>query len=249
MNFGFNKQYSNKLKIEQIKSAIIQNKQKYNDNIQKFKNIDLDTRKKIESIILKAKDIISNELLPIIKSTNELLEGNIFMFHHTTNYTNEFFEKQVNFVLLAQEPNINSILEIGFNAGFSTLLMLLTNDKVKITCVDICEHKYTKPCYNKLKEMFGDRITLIPGSSVTIVPTLIENIYDMIHIDGCHLENIAELDIQNSLRLCKSGTILIMDDTNGEVLYNLWMKYVKLYNLLNSNKFINSIYHNIKIYP
>ena len=82
---------------------------RYNQEIlmskdQAFVNI---YRKKIESIILKAKDIISNELLPIIKSTNELLEGNIFMFHHTTNYTNEFFEKQVNFVLLSQEHSIS----------------------------------------------------------------------------------------------------------------------------------------------
>jgi len=200
--------------------------------------------------INEAKNIINNDLLPIINKLNERLEGNIFMSSHS-NYNNDFFDKQVNVVIAARRKSINNVLEIGFNAGFSALLMLLTNKNIKMTCVDIWEHSYSKPCFNKLKEIFGDRIELIPGSSVDILPTLIGNTYDLIHIDGCHLVDIAEIDIQNSLKLSKSGTILIMDDTDHKSLKDLWYKYVKNYNLFGfyPGNFVNTNYHDLKSFP
>ncbi len=221
------------------------------NHVRKYSFLSEKEKQEIQEIIHKAKNIISNDLLPIIKSLGEPLEGNIFMFHHTTEYTNEFFDKQVNFILAAKKQNINDVLEIGFNAGFSTLLMLLTNKNLKITCVDICEHLYTKICFKKLQEIFGDRLELLPGSSIEVVPTLIENTYDLIHIDGCHLVTVAELDIINSLKLCKSGTLLIMDDTQDSELYNLWYKYVTKCNLqdIPEGNFVKTKYHNIKMYP
>jgi len=86
--------------------------------------------------INEAKNIINNDLLPIINKLNERLEGNIFMSSHS-NYNNDFFDKQVNVVIAARRKSINNVLEIGFNAGFSALLMLLTNKNIKMTCVDI----------------------------------------------------------------------------------------------------------------
>jgi len=212
--------------------------------------IDDETKNNIHIIINKAKNIITNELLPIIKKLNEPLEGNIFMLHNTTEYTDKYIDKQINFILASKRKNINSVLEIGFNAGFSTLLILLSNENIKITCVDICEHSYTKHCFNKLRNIFGNRIELISGSSVDILPTLIGNTYDLIHIDGCHLVNIAELDIQNSFKLSKSGTILIMDDTDYKPLYNLWMKYVINFKLLTfyPGNFVKTIYHDLKVF-
>lgn len=232
-------------------SNFLQKQIQKNNHIKKYGILPEKLKQEIQEVINKAKIIITNELLPIIKSVNEPLEGNIFMFHQTTEYTSEFFDKQVNFILATKRQNINTILEIGFNAGFSTLLMLLTNDNVKITCVDICEHNYTKLCFLKLKEIFGDRLKLIPGSSIDIVPTLNGNTYDLIHIDGCHLVDIAEQDIQNSLKLCKSGTIMIMDDTQDAELFDLWSKYAKQFNLISFDfgNFIETQYHNIKKYP
>lgn len=205
---------------------------------------------KINQIIKKTQNFINEQLLPIIKNTGEKLEGNIFMYHETTNYTNDFIDKQINFILTASSPNINNILEIGFNSGFSALLMLLSNPNLKITCIDICCHKYAILCFQKMKEIFGDRIDLLIGNSVNVLPTLKGNTYDMIHIDGCHLVNIAEMDIKNSLQLCKSGTILIMDDTDNINLLNVWSKYSMEYNLLNyDNNYVKNIYHDIKVFP
>jgi predicted O-methyltransferase YrrM len=232
-------------------NVLQKNKKRIAKHYNKYSFLSEKTKQEIQEIITNAKKIISNDLLPIIRNLNEPLEGNIFMFHNTIEYTNEFFDKQVNIILSTKNENINNILEIGFNAGFSTLLMLLTNKNLKITCVDICEHIYTKLCFQKLQDIFGNRLELLPGSSIEIVPTLIGKKYDLIHIDGCHLVNIAELDIIHSLKLCKSGTLIIMDDVVMPELHNLWYKYVTNYNLqeIKKGNFINTKYHDIKIYP
>jgi len=181
----------------------------------------------VETIINKTKQIISEKLMPIINSIGEPLEGNIFMKHHTSKYTDVDFHinKVNNICIVAMDPNVENVLEIGFNAGFSTLLMLLSNENLKITCVDICSHQYTIPCYEILKTIFGDRIHLIPGDSMKTLPSLNDK-YDLIHIDGCHEETVAESDILESYRLCKkSGGIMIMDDYNFPILKSLWDKY------------------------
>ena len=50
-----------------------------------------------------------------------------------------FIEKRRNVVISCQDK-INA-LEIGFNADFSALLILLSNPNIKLTCVDINFHK------------------------------------------------------------------------------------------------------------
>jgi predicted O-methyltransferase YrrM len=136
-------------------------------------------------------------------------------------------------------------MEIGFNSGFSTLLMLLTNPNIKITCIDLGEHLYTIPCYNKLKETFGDRINMIIGDSTKTIRT-VYTFFDLIHIDGGRTHEVAESDIRNSYRLSKKGTILIMDDYNWYNLHDMWDTYVKKYDLKNYPIVYNTPDHDIK---
>ena len=196
------------------------------------------------------KTFIIEKLLPVINDCGEILEGNIYSFHTEKEYTNTFLEKQKNIANSARNLKQNSkILEIGFNSGYSALLMLMNSDEsVKLTCVDINCHLYTVPCYNVLKNIYGDRISLITGSSIDVLPTLIKE-YDLIHIDGCHSANIAEKDIQNSLKLVNNNCIIIMDDTELDYLQNIWNSYVTKYNLQNVNfDIFETKYHSIKQY-
>jgi predicted O-methyltransferase YrrM len=200
----------------------------------------------IENNIQLAKSFIDEHLLPIIKDSGELLEGNIFMFHHTTNYTDRFINKAKNISNMVLNQQIKNVLEIGFNAGFSTLLMLLSNPYVKLTCSDLCEHAYTIPCYLKLKEIFGDRIHLKPGDSTNTLPTLSDT-YDLIHIDGGHDDVVATSDIINSYHLSKNRTILIMDDYDFPNLHKLWDSYIAKYNLQKLDIYVyDSPHHDIK---
>lgn len=101
----------------------------------------------INNNIIKAKNYINDNLMPIIHNCGELLEGNIFMRHNTNEYTDTFLNKTKNICNLVLNPNIKNVMEIGFNSGFSTLLMLLSNSNINITCFDLGKHKYTIPCY------------------------------------------------------------------------------------------------------
>jgi len=78
----------------------------------------------ITTNIYKTKAYIDMFLLPIIRNCGELLEGNIFMLHHTTNYTDVYLDKSKNISNLVLNKNIKNVMEIGFNSGFSTLLHL-----------------------------------------------------------------------------------------------------------------------------
>jgi|SaaInlStandDraft_6_1057023.scaffolds.fasta_scaffold30083_3 predicted O-methyltransferase YrrM len=200
----------------------------------------------INDNINKAKAYIDTNLLPIIHNCGELLEGNIFMIHHTTNYTDVFLNKSKNISNLLLNKNIKNVMEIGFNSGFSTLLMLISNPYIQISCFDLGEHKYTIPCYEKLKETFGDRINITLGDSIKTLQD-VNNIYDLIHIDGGHSIEVANRDIINSYRLSKQGTILIMDDYDFPNLHNIWDSYIVKYNLkkLDINVY-NSPHHDIK---
>ena len=190
---------------------------------------------------------INEYLMPIISSCGEKLEGNIFMIHHTTNFKDlNTYLKPKNISNLVLNKNIKNVMEIGFNSGFSTLLMLLSNPDMRITCFDLGEHKYTRPCFNKLKETFGDRINIILGDSTKTLKDINKK-YDLIHIDGGHSTEVATSDITNSYRLSKQGTILIMDDYDFDNLHKLWDNYVIKYNLkkLDINVY-NSPHHDIK---
>jgi len=200
----------------------------------------------INNNINYAKAYIDTNLLPIIHTCGELLEGNIFMTHHTTNYTNVYLNKSKNISNLVLNKNIKNVMEIGFNSGFSTLLMLVSNPNIHISCFDLGEHKYIIPCYEKLKETFGDRINLIIGDSTKTLQNINDN-YDLIHIDGGHWTEVADSDIINSYRLSKQGTILIMDDYDFPNLHKLWDSYIVKYNLkkLDINVY-NSPHHDIK---
>ena len=200
----------------------------------------------INNNINKAKAYIDTNLLPIVAKCGELLEGNIFMSHHTTKYTNLFINKTKNISSILLNKNIKNVMEIGFNSGFSVLLMLLTNPNICVSCFDLGEHKYTMPCYEKLKETFGDRINITIGDSTKTLENIKDN-YDLIHIDGGHTTEVANSDIINSYRLSKQGTILIMDDYELPHLHKLWDSYIIKYNLkkLHINVY-ESRHHDIK---
>lgn len=200
----------------------------------------------ISNIINEAKKYINNNLISIIQNSGEPLEGNIFMYHHSLEYTDLYINKVKNISNLLLNKNIKNVLEIGFNSGFSSLLMLLSNPNVRVTCLDLGEHRYTIPCYRNLKSIFGDRINIIIGDSCETLQTVNEK-FDLIHIDGGHTTEVAESDIVNCYRNSKNGTILIMDDYDFPNLHMLWDTYIVKYGLKPLNNYVYpSLHHDIK---
>ena len=169
-------------------------------------------------------------LFNIIQETGEILEGNCFYEHLTYNVLPDLLPKQRNLYSVAQSSG-DKILEIGFNAGHSALIFLLANPNSFIYCFDICEHKYTRPCFQYLYENFGQRLILIEGNSNNTIPKFTneneDTLFDLLHIDGSHDLKTANIDFFTSLRIAKHKSIIIWDDVEIPVLTNLWNGYIK----------------------
>jgi len=138
--------------------------------------------------------------------------------------------------LNSSSPNskndITYILEIGFNAGHSSLLFLLTDPNVHIVAFDIGKWNYVIPCCQYLNEHFNNRLTLILGDSKMTVPkyfkenSAIPN-FIFAHIDGDHSTISALADLENCWMYLPNGTIVCMDDTDDLKVIPAWKTYTE----------------------
>ena len=113
--------------------------------------------------------------------------------------------------------------EIEFNAGHSSMLMLLGRDETPIdfTIFDIGHHSYTKPCLKYIESQFKHvNFEYIEGDSILTMPIWIGmnkqhiHSYDVVHVDGGHSEGCIFNDMKNADLLVKKGGFIIIDDTN-----------------------------------
>ena len=170
-----------------------------------------------------------NNIKNIVSIYTDKPEGNCFWYHNSFEEAEEFSTKQFNIYYLGSISN--NIMEIGFNAGHSCLLMLLANPNSNITVFDICMHDYTLPCFEYINKYFPNRIELIKGNSLETVLDYKIKKFDLIHIDGYHEPNHVRQDIINSRKLSKPNGIVILDDDNLPYLYTLHRELIE-YNIV-----------------
>jgi predicted O-methyltransferase YrrM len=158
---------------------------------------------------------------------NDPLEGNFYSSHLKKTKEPSMFYKQINIINLIESLKPKKILEIGFNAGFSTLLMKIIDPEINMTCIDINSHSYVIPCYKQICKDYKN-IKLILKNSTIALPELIEMKlkFDVIHVDGDHNVKQAEKDLSFCLSLCNSKSVIIIDDTNLKDINDLCEKYI-----------------------
>ncbi len=168
-----------------------------------------------------------------IINSNSLLEGNSFYVHCSLNIYPKLYTKQLNLFWCGKQAT-TKICEIGFNAGHSTMLMLLGREKTPLdfTVFDIGHHPYTRPCLDYIKTQFPHvNFEYIEGNSIETMPRWIEanqsqlGLYDVVHVDGGHSQECIFNDMKNADALAKKGGIVIIDDTNVPYINN----YVDVY--------------------
>jgi len=181
-----------------------------------------------------------DDIRTIIVNSNACLEGNCFYHHQTLHLYGDLFSKQLNLFWCGKQ-GITRMCEIGFNAGHSTMLMLLGRDQTPIdyTIFDIGHHPYTRPTVEYIKNKFnhinfeyveGDSTVVMP-QWINMHPTLVET-YDVVHVDGGHNEHCISNDMINADKLVKKGGLVIIDDTNDAIIN----KYVDMY--LSNGKYV-----------
>jgi predicted O-methyltransferase YrrM len=118
------------------------------------------------------------------------------------------------------------ILEIGSWEGRSSLFLLTYFKQGQLTAVDTWagSDQYEYNATSDLRELEArfdhnvssgaDRLTKRKGSSLTVLPQLIDEQqkFDVIYVDGSHFADDALTDAINSWRLLNQGGVMILDD-------------------------------------
>ena len=108
--------------------------------------------------------------------------------------------------------NIKSILEIGFNIGYSASMFLEfdPDQKSTLTSVDIGMHPATVNAAEAVKNLHKDRFSFILSDSKNVKNQLVGQLFDLAFIDGDH----SDLGVASDIRLCIELQIpfLLFDD-------------------------------------
>lgn len=158
----------------------------------------------------------TQDILAIVQENSNYLDGNLFYVNMQDAINgmpaDNLKEKRRNLVSIMQERT--NVLEVGFNAGHSALIMLLVNNDVMLTVIDICQHPYTESCFDYLTMLFPNRLKLIKGDSTVVMHELKGEKFDLIHYDGGKEKTILQ-DLKNSVQLVADDHILLIDDTQN----------------------------------
>lgn len=172
---------------------------------------------------------LSPNLLSTIKRLNDTvvssgakMEGNLFYLHHhdlrrTRDFHAPFASKRKQVVDVVSGKR--HILEIGFNAGHSAALIMESNSEIKYSAIDICMHRYTKPCASVIRQIYGERFSFFEGDSARAYPYNYRSFLDcdLVHIDGGHSLEMFRIDTLNAIFLPRDKTVerhLLIDDVD-----------------------------------
>jgi len=170
------------------------------------------------------------KLIDIVNDVGVPMEGSLFFDDQVRDINIDQidvhkYEKALSLYRFSQDKS--NILEIGFNSGFSALVFLLSNDTVKVTSVDVCSYPYIPPCYEYLRSVFGDRIKLLPGSSVDVLPDLFkEQTFDSYFIDGGHSDEVTGADFNNIIDNATDKSEILVDDYNFPLIERIVLRHV-----------------------
>ena len=108
-----------------------------------------------------------------------------------------------------KKENPNRILEIGTAVGYSALCFARYSENAIIDTIEIDEERYNEAIQNLEKIGFKDRINLILGNAVDIIPTL-KNKYDIIFIDAA--KSKYSIFLEEALKLINNNGLILADN-------------------------------------
>ena len=171
-------------------------------------------------------DTFLNKIELVIKNGDQL-EGNCFYLNKSFTREEKLKNKQINLFSLSNKR----ICEIGFNAGHSAFLFLLSNQVEEFTIFDINEHFYTKLCYEHLSTLYNPIFEFVEGDSTMTISKWLEKTnkyeyFDVVHVDGGHSLPVITNDFMNAIKMVKKNGYIIIDDVQKIHIQNLVDIYI-----------------------
>lgn len=145
------------------------------------------------------------------------IEEILAKYKKVEGHTSKYPQRESCLRSLAAHEDVESIAEIGFNAGHSTVTLLAGNPRKTLTSFDLCKHQYFDETSELMLEIYAGQLEIICGDSTKTLPALIEEghpPFDLIHIDGGHYGDVPEQDIAHALQLAHRNTFILVDDCN-----------------------------------
>jgi len=179
--------------MKDLKSKI--NQKKYNNNFSK-------------KLINAERDFLN-----IYESCNYKFKkgcGSYLFDGYKYEYDIKYYEKQKNlFEIVKKKKNV---LEIGTYMAHSILLMLISNERLKITTIDI-DKTYAEQAIKYLKKRFPQScLNFIHGDSLRILNSLNEK-FDFFHFDGLHKNKRVTMEFTSCLKLIDNNPSFLFDDS------------------------------------
>ena len=162
---------------------------------------------------------VLRELNRLVAASGERFEGNYCHFHEAVvsaatppdprrSWKREFLRQ-------AAQP-ARSVLEVGFNAGHSSALILGCAGVRHVTAVDLGEHAYARDCARALETAYPGLVSVLWGPSSDALPMLVETMdtteFDLVHIDGGHGDDVFAADLDWCLQHTRPGCRVLVDD-------------------------------------
>ena len=110
------------------------------------------------------------------------------------------------------------LLEIGTWRGRSAILILQSNPKIKLHCLDNFEREEDLNIFLSNAKRYGvrDRIVLIKDFSYNVSKYFSNNSLDFVYLDGCHDTKVVNNDLKELFPLMKKCGLILGDDWNQE---------------------------------
>ena len=127
-------------------------------------------------------------------------------------------------------PGMETVCEIGFNAGHSSLLWL-TGGARRVLSFELGQYTYSTKAVTWLSQRFPGRLQVVMGDSLKTVPSFHamwpEERCNVLFIDGGHQYHHAWNDLVNfrPMRNKTHHVVLIDDTTAGSEVMKAWIEY------------------------
>ena len=133
------------------------------------------------------------------------------------------------------KTDFKNMMEIGFNAGHSSSIVLSLFEDVKIDSFDIGQFDITHSNGSIVKDKFKDRFSLSIIDSTQIKSSNVNNKYDLLFIDGGHDYEIVDRDI--NLFLESDIQYAIIDDLQNRGVKKSFEEHKSKFNVLYKHQY------------